>query len=147
MAKVIPIATHKGGVGKTVSAMAISAGLARSGQRCLLIDVDPQGHSGLGLDIRVSPGEPAIEDIFRKHSISDVIRQTHIPDNKKIILCNLSKGALGEDVRDGMLLEKGFANGVKPTLTFPLRFEFVTADVTSYKVDVTNSIAIYLAAS
>src|SRR5687767_12932557 len=52
--RVIAIAAHKGGVGKTTTAMALAASLARFHHAgVLLVDLDPQGHStaGLGLDL------------------------------------------------------------------------------------------------
>lgn len=54
--KIFSFANQKGGVGKTTTAVTLAHGLALSGRRVLLVDMDPQGHVSLSLGLAKAPG-------------------------------------------------------------------------------------------
>lgn len=61
MGRIIAIANQKGGVGKTTTAINLSASLALSEQRTLLIDCDPQGNTTAGIGF---PKDPARRTLY-----------------------------------------------------------------------------------
>jgi chromosome partitioning protein len=67
----IAVALAKGGVGKTTTAVSLAAGLARQGQRVLIVDVDTQGQvsRSLGLKPTVGLGELALGEASQEQAI------------------------------------------------------------------------------
>ncbi len=74
MGRIIAIANQKGGVGKTTTAINLSACLNLKGQKVLLIDLDPQGNttSGYGID-KYKTENTAYELILGECSVSECI--------------------------------------------------------------------------
>jgi chromosome partitioning protein len=60
----IALVNQKGGCGKTTTAINLTSFLAKEGRRVLLIDLDPQGHAGLGLGIDAEAIEATIYEVL-----------------------------------------------------------------------------------
>ncbi len=79
---VISITNRKGGTGKSTTAVNLSAELAANYGKTLLIDLDTQGHAGLGVGIRHTKGLKTVHDIFKDPTVNlmDCIVKTQWED-------------------------------------------------------------------
>jgi chromosome partitioning protein len=64
MAKIFCVANQKGGVGKTTTTVNLAAGLAKIGQRVLMVDLDPQGNATMGSGVDKRSIELTVYDVL-----------------------------------------------------------------------------------
>ena len=106
--RIISVTNQKGGCGKTTTAVNLSASLALNGRRVLLIDLDPQAHATLGLEIT---NDLSVYNVLskltdKKASLEDIIQNVGhnfdlAPSN--IILSTLEQELANEIGRESRL--------------------------------------------
>lgn len=89
MVKIFCVANQKGGVGKTTTTVNLAAGLAKVGQRVLMVDLDPQGNATMGSGIDKRQLELTIYDVLLE---SASITQARVKSDK------LTQGGCGYDI-------------------------------------------------
>ena len=98
--RIISIGNQKGGCGKTTTAINLASALGQGGRRVLLIDLDPQAHASLGLNIE---GQDSIYNVIskltpRKLRIENIIKR--VEGSFDIVPSNILVGTLEQELAD-----------------------------------------------
>lgn len=125
MGRVLAVANQKGGVGKTTTAVNLSAGLALAGHPTLLIDFDPQASATSGLGVHPQELEASVYHVLiGARPADEVIRETQI---ENLSLLAASRDLIGAEIelvplpRREYRLDEAIAQTRR-------RFEFVIID-------------------
>jgi len=125
MGLIIAIANQKGGVGKTTTAINLSASLAVAEKSCLLVDCDPQGNATTGLGVDRSALEKGLyEWVLGSVGAEEVILSTSVPG---LFLVGTTVDLIGAEVEMASVEEREYQIRKKIS---PLkdRFDYVFLD-------------------
>jgi chromosome partitioning protein len=96
MGQIISISNQKGGVGKTTTAVNLSASIVASEKKCLLIDCDPQGNATTGLGIDKTSIKAGLYDFILGSEPEDAVTvETSMPG---LFLIGATKELVGAEV-------------------------------------------------
>lgn len=88
----IAVMNQKGGVGKTTTAVNLSAALADAGKRVCVVDLDPQAHASLHLGVTIGDGDPSVYEVLTGDLLFQQVRQP-IADNLWLVPSHLDLAA------------------------------------------------------
>ncbi|WP_283681181.1 ParA family protein [Parablautia sp. Marseille-Q6255] len=89
MGRTIVIANQKGGVGKTTTTINLSASLAESGKKVLVVDMDPQGNTTSGLGVDKEDDKTVYELLLGETTIEESVKKEVFP-NLSLIPSNVN---------------------------------------------------------
>lgn len=93
MGRIIAIANQKGGVGKTTTAINLSASLASLGQKVLALDMDPQGNMTSGLSVNKDEVENSVYDLIIGNADIEECICREVYENLDVLPSNINLSA------------------------------------------------------
>ena len=93
MGKIIAITNQKGGVGKTTTAINLSAAMADKGKKVLVVDIDPQGNTTSGLGIEKNELENTVYELMLGECSINECMIENVFENLSIIPTNVNLAA------------------------------------------------------
>ena len=125
MAKIVAIANQKGGVGKTTTAINLSACLAYLNKKTLLIDLDPQGNAttGLGID-KKGTSLSAYDIIINDKKVEEVVVPT-VQNNLSICPSNINLAGAEVELVSQISRETRLADAFEPVLD---KYDYIMID-------------------
>lgn len=123
--RIISIANQKGGCGKTTTAINLASALGRNNRRVLLLDLDPQAHASLGLNIE---SQDSIYNVIskltpRKLKIENIIQR--VEGSFDIVPSNILVGTLEQELADEIGRELKLVEVLKPIQN---RYDYILID-------------------
>ncbi len=112
MGRTIAITNQKGGVGKTTTAINLSAALAEAGQRVLLIDFDPQGNTGSGLGAEIKKGNTVYDLICGNAEFKDCVIRESV-ENLDLIPSDMNLAGAEAEFQDIEHMESKLSEAIK----------------------------------
>lgn len=100
--RTIAVVNQKGGCGKTITAINLSAFLAKNERRVLLIDMDPQGHATLGMQTGVAQPAKTVSDVLLRELTNEEISlrdvRCNVCENLDLVPADILLSAVPEEL-------------------------------------------------
>ncbi len=124
-ARIIAVTNQKGGVGKTTTAINLSACLAQSGRRVLLVDMDPQGNATSGVGIEKAKITDCVYDVLLAETEAASVILPGPLENMDVLPSTLDLAAAEIELAAELSRENRLRTGLAPLLG---SYDFIVID-------------------